>query len=49
MKTNQLMADVGTTVTGSVIHILHKTQKFTPWAERKIFLMLQLLAQLSNH
>ena len=49
MKTNQLMTDVGTIATGSVIRIPHKTQKFTLWVQRRIFLMLQLLAQLSNH
>jgi hypothetical protein len=49
MKTIQLMTDVGTIATGSVTHIPHKTQKFTLWAERRIFLMLQLLAQLSNY
>jgi hypothetical protein len=49
MKTSQLMTDIGTTATISVIHIPHKTQKFTLWVECRIFLMLQLLAQLSNH
>jgi len=37
MKTNQLMMDKGTIATGSVIHIPHKTQKFTLWAKCRIF------------
>jgi hypothetical protein len=36
MKTNQLMTDIGTLATGSVIPIPHKTQKFTLWGERRI-------------
>jgi len=49
MKTNQLMMDKGTIATGSVVHIPHKTQKFTLWAECRIFLVLKHVMYISTN